>query len=159
MDYSVMSLEDIAALQIEELAAEGGCHIYLWTTHRFLPDALHMMKTWGFRYECVLTWIKKTSMTPFSWMYNSEMALFGRRGDLPLIQMGQKLSFEAPTTGHSRKPDIFYERVRNASCGPRLNLFAREKRDGFVAWGSEADFDGRQPRTQAGRKRRTLICS
>jgi len=138
LDYAVKSLDEIAALSISELAAEDGCHVYLWTTHKFLPVAFEIFKTWGVRYECLLTWVKPTGMTPFSWMYNTEHVLFGRVGHLSLVRLGLKLSFEASVTGHSEKPEIFYERVRQASPVPRLEMFARQPHEGFVAWGNEA---------------------
>lgn len=137
LDYPVMSIEEIAALPVADFAIEGGCHLYLWTTQKFLPDALDLMEHWGFNYQCVMTWVKPTGMTPYSWMYNTELVLFGRMGNLQLERMGLKLSFEAPVIGHSIKPDVFYERVLQASPEPRLEMFSRRERDGFEAWGNE----------------------
>lgn len=139
LDYPVMSLEDIAALDVPGLADDAGCHLYLWTTHKFLPDALALVAGWGFRYQCLLTWTKPSGFTPFSWMYNTEHVVFARRGSLQLLQVGLKLGMEAPTTRHSAKPDVFYERVVAASPGPRLEMFARGERDGFDVWGNEAE--------------------
>jgi N6-adenosine-specific RNA methylase IME4 len=137
LDYPTMTLEEIAALPVSDLAFEDGCHLYLWTTQKYLPDALRLMALWNFNYQCVMTWVKPTGMTPYSWMYNTELVLFGRRGDLPLVRNGLKLSFEAAVTVHSAKPDVFYERVLAASPEPRLELFARQERAGFAAWGDE----------------------
>lgn len=137
LDYPTMSLEDIAHLPLPDLADPSGCHIYLWVTHRFLPTGLSLLETWGFHYQCLMTWVKPTGMTPFSWMYNTEHILFGRQGDLPLSRMGLKLSFEAPMERHSAKPEVFYQRVREASPGPRLEMFARLEREGFEGWGNE----------------------
>ncbi len=137
LDYPTMNLEEIAKLPITELANENGCHIYLWVTHKFLPSGLDLFKTWGIKYQCLLTWIKPTGMVPFSWMYNTEHVLFGRIGSLKLNKLGIKLSFKAKTREHSRKPDKFYEIVRKVSPNPRLELFAREPREGFEVWGYE----------------------
>ena len=139
LDYPVMSLEDIAALDVPGLSDDAGCHLYLWTTHKFLPDALALVAGWGFRYQCLLTWTKPSGFTPFSWMYNTEHVVFARLGSLQLLQVGLKLGMEAPTTRHSAKPDVFYERVVAASPGPRLEMFARGERDGFDVWGNEAE--------------------
>jgi len=137
LDYPVMSLEEIAALPIPDRAEPTGCHIYLWVTQKYLPAGLQLFKTWDVAYQCLLTWVKPTGMTPYSWMYNTEHVLFGRIGSLPLDRLGLKLSFEAPALRHSQKPDIFYERVRQASPGPRSDMFAREPHEGFTAWGNE----------------------
>lgn len=137
LDYPTMSMEDIYALPVNELAADEGCHLYLWTTQKYLPNALAMVQAWGFHYQCLMTWVKPTGMTPYSWMYNTELVVFARRGDLPLLRNGLKLSFEAPSSGHSIKPDVFFDRVLQASPEPRLEMFARRTREGFSAWGNE----------------------
>ena len=137
LDYPVMTLDEIAALPVGEMAHAEGCHLYLWTTHKYLPDALRLLDGWGFRYECSLTWVKPTGMTPYSWMYNTEHCLFARRGNLPVVQKGLKLGFSAAVVRHSQKPDEFYERVLAASPGPRLEMFARQARDQFTVWGNE----------------------
>lgn len=119
-------------------SAMDDCHIYLWVTHKFLPAGLDLLESWGFNYQCVMTWRKNVGITPFSWMYDTEHVLFGRKGNLKLQRLGMRLSFEAPVRGHSAKPDVFYERVVDATPGPRLEMFARSGRDGFVGWGNEA---------------------
>ena len=138
-DYRTMELEAIRCLPLGELADGAGYHVYLWTTQKHLRDAFVLFDAWGVSYQCLMTWVKPTGMTPYSWMYNTEHVLFGRVGHLPLERMGLTLSFEAPVTRHSQKPDVFYERVLAASPGPRLELFARSPRAGFDAWGNEVN--------------------
>jgi len=138
LDYPTMTIEAIQNLPIKDLVSEN-CHIYLWTTHHFLPDALQIFKTWDVNYECLLTWVKNVGFTPFSWMYNTEHVLFGRIGNLKLTKLGIKLSFEAQTTKHSEKPDVFYEIVKQASPEPRLDMFQREPHEGFKGWGNETE--------------------
>jgi len=138
LDYPTMDIDEIQDLPVDDLAADSGAHVYLWTTQKHLPTALECLESWGARYECTLTWVKPTGVAPFSWQYNTEHVLFARFGDgLQLDQQGLQLSFEAPVTEHSEKPDVFYERARQASPGPRLNMFARRQRDGFDVWGDE----------------------
>lgn len=141
LDYPVMTLREIEALPVRELAAQDGCHLYLWTTHKFLPDALRLMAAWGFRYECSLTWVKPTGITPYSWMYNTEHCLFGRCGNLPIERKGLKLGFTAPVIRHSEKPGFFYDMAVQASPEPRLEMFARQAREGFTVWGNEVSAD------------------
>ena len=138
LDYPVMSLDEITALPVADIADPDGCHIYLWVTQKYLPAGIEMLKAWGFAYQCVMTWVKPTGMTPYSWMYNTEHVLFGRMGSLDLQRMGLKLSFDASVTRHSAKPEVFYERVLSATPGPRIELFSRADREGFIAWGNEA---------------------
>lgn len=138
LDYPTMSLEDIAALPIGDMADTSGCHLYLWTTQKFLPAAIAMVGDWGFKYQCILTWVKNVGFTPYSWMYDTEHVVFATSGHAPLDRLGLRLSFSAKVIGHSIKPDIFYEgRVIPASPEPRLEMFARKNRDGFEVWGNE----------------------
>ena len=78
-------------------------------------------------------------MTPFSWMYNTEHVLFGRIGSLKLEKLGIKLAFNEKSREHSRKPDVFYDIVKQASPEPRLDMFSRESREGFNLWGNEVN--------------------
>lgn len=137
LDYPTMPITDIEKLPVSDLAEEAS-HIYLWVTHRFLPDGLRLLDSWGFRYQCLMTWAKPSGFTPYSWMYDSEHVLFGTRGGLKLLKRGLRLTFTEPVNGHSVKPEVFYDRVRAASPGPRLEMFARQERSGFVPWGNEA---------------------
>lgn len=140
LDYPTMSLDKIADekwVPVRTHAADD-CHLYLWVTHKYLPAGLELMQSWGFNYQCTMTWRKNVGITPFSWMYDTEHVLFGRKGNLPLTQLGLRLSFDAPVQGHSVKPEVFYDRVRAASPGPRIDMFARTDREGFDTWGNEA---------------------
>ena len=140
LDYPVMNIEEIKDLPIGNLLHESGGHIYLWTTQKYLPKALEILENWNARYECLLTWKKPTGVAPFSWQYNTEHILFARYGSgLNLKKNGLQLSFEAPVTEHSEKPDIFYQKVKKASPEPRLEMFARKEREGFDTWGDEIE--------------------
>jgi N6-adenosine-specific RNA methylase IME4 len=136
-DYPTMSEEDLMDWPLSKFAADN-CHLYLWTTHRFQPIAMRLAEHWGFTYQCLMTWVKNVGMTPYSWMYSTEHVLFCRRGFLSLEKLGMRLDFRANVREHSRKPDIFYEIVRQASPGPRLDMFSREPREGFEQHGNEA---------------------
>jgi N6-adenosine-specific RNA methylase IME4 len=136
VDYPSMSLDEIRALPVPDLA-DDGCHVYLWTTHKHLPNALSLFESWGIRYQCLMTWVKNVGMTPFSWMYSTEHVLFGRIGNLDVQRKGLRLDFAAKVREHSRKPDEFFALAAQASPGPRLEMFAREGRDGFEPWGNE----------------------
>lgn len=139
LDYPIMQIEEIAALPVRDLFDPAGCHVYLWVTHKFMPAGLELFSRWNVQYQCLMTWVKPTGMTPFSWMYNTEHVLFGHAGSLKLEKLGLKLAFDAPVVGHSVKPDIFYDRVLLASPGPRLEMFARRDREGFKVWGNEIE--------------------
>jgi N6-adenosine-specific RNA methylase IME4/ParB-like chromosome segregation protein Spo0J len=136
-DYPTMSYEELLKFPCGDFAADD-CHLYLWTTHKHLPFSFELAEAWGFKYQCLMTWVKNVGMTPFSWMYSTEHVLFCKRGNLPLDQLGLRLDFNAKVREHSRKPDEFYDLVKRVSAEPRIDIFSREGRDGFESWGSEA---------------------
>lgn len=55
--YPLMKTKDILQLPVPSLC-DDNCHLYLWTTNNFLPDAFEVMKTWGFEYKTCITWVK-----------------------------------------------------------------------------------------------------
>lgn len=137
-DYPTMSEDELRAFPLPDVAAND-CHLYLWATQKYLPMALRLTEHWGFKYQCLMTWVKNVGFTPFSWMYSTEHVLFCTRGSLPLLALGKRLDFSAKVREHSRKPDEFYDLVREVSPGPRLDVFSREKRDGFDQYGNEVE--------------------
>jgi N6-adenosine-specific RNA methylase IME4 len=137
LDYPTMTVDRIATESPVCDLADDGCHLYLWVTHRFLPAGLRLVEKWGFRYHCLMTWRKPSGFTPFSWMFDTEHVIFATRGSLKVARRGLRVSFDEPVSGHSTKPEVFYDRVRLASPGPRIDLYARSTHSGFDAWGAE----------------------
>jgi N6-adenosine-specific RNA methylase IME4 len=73
----------------------------------------------------------------------TEHAILAVRGSPKLAIRGQSNALMAPVREHSRKPEEFYELVESLCPGPRVELFARESRKGWVSWGGERrKFDG-----------------
>lgn len=138
--YQTLTLEEIAAIPVPDIARDAA-HLYLWTTQKFLPDALGLVADWGFNYQCVLAWVKPNGTPTFGWMYDMELVIFARRGDCPVAMVGAGLWFQAPKpTGrkHSAKPDCFFKRAASVSPEPRISMYERTLRDGFEIWGAEA---------------------
>src|SRR5262249_16342412 len=58
-NYKTMTLREILALPVSELAAPEGSHLFLWTSGPFLPRPLKMIEEWGFKYSTrCFTWLK-----------------------------------------------------------------------------------------------------
>ena len=53
--YETMSLADIMALPVEQIAAAKS-HLYLWVPNALLPEGLAVMKAWGFEYKGNIIW-------------------------------------------------------------------------------------------------------
>lgn len=143
IDYPTLSVADIAALPVADLAEPDGCHLYLWTTNRYLPAAFTVLQAWGFRYAQTLIWCKMPmGLGPGgTFANNAEYILFGRRGSLKHLRRHDSVWFNWPRQGlggHSRKPEHFYDLVEQVSPGPYVELFARRQRLGWATWGFDA---------------------
>lgn len=138
-DYPTKSVEEIKLLPISNLAYEDGCHLYLWTTQRYLPIAFDILREWGFSYVFTMVWHKSGGFQPSGLpQYNCEFILFGRRGSLDFLDTKNFFTcFNGARREHSRKPAEFYNTVRRVSPEPRLDYFSREKREGFEQYGNE----------------------
>ena len=147
--YPLMKTKEIIAMapMVQDLA-EDNAHLYLWTTNNFLPDALEVMKAWGFRYVTMITWMKDRIGLGQYFRGLTEHCLFGIRGKLPYKdidgkrQQGKTGFFEEKRE-HSRKPVQMREMIEKVSYPPFIELFARERFDGWDAWGNEICFTGK----------------
>jgi len=144
--YPTMSVQDIKDLLVAvlEKVAPEQAHFYLWTTQKYIKHLFGIIEPAlreqaGFKYVCTLTWDKGGGFTPFfpGFMYSSEFVMFLAKGAQPILAPGTKTVFQAPRGRHSEKPAAFYDLVLQCSPPPRLELFARRRREGFDVWGDE----------------------
>ncbi|RJO62360.1 MAG: methyltransferase [Dehalococcoidia bacterium] len=141
LPYPTMTVSEILALPVQELAAEA-CHLWLWTTNQFLHDGFHVMEHWGFKYLAPITWVKPSGCGNY-FISRTQTLLFGYKGKcrFPLGRYKPTNFHATCPKRHSQKPDEAYALIESISPAPRLELFARQKREGWDVWGNEVKSD------------------
>lgn len=147
--YPCMSLADICALPVADIAADN-CLLAMWHVPAMPAYALAVVEAWGFRLATMkgFTWVKTTvngkqhfGMGNYT-RANSEDCLFAVRGrwnDLRVSRAVRQV-ITAPVRAHSQKPDEAAERLLQlVGDVPRIELFARVRRPGWMAWGNEVE--------------------
>lgn len=144
--YSTMSLEDIKALPVGELA-DKDCALFMWITFPLLREAWDVVESWGFTYKSVaFVWVKQNKKVPsLFWgmgywtRANAELCIIATKGSPKRQSRAVHQIIMSPIEQHSKKPDEARDRIV-ALMGdvPRIELFARQKTDGWDVWGNEA---------------------
>jgi N6-adenosine-specific RNA methylase IME4 len=144
LPYSTMTVSEIIDI---DPPAEWDAHLYLWTTSGFMHSAFKVLEAWEFTYSTTLVWAKAPIGHGLGGAYGiaTEFVLFARRGRLPALSKVGRNWFqwkrpydERGKPRHSAKPPEFYAMVEQVSPGPYLEMFARDHRLGWDAWGDEA---------------------
>ena len=145
--YPTMSIDELCALPVAELAAKDSA-LFMWATFPQLPEALRLIRAWGFTYKSVaFVWLKKNKKAD-SWFYglgfwtraNAEICLLATKGH-PKRQAADIHQFIiSPIEAHSKKPDETRDKIV-ALMGdrPRVELFARQTPPGWDVWGNEVE--------------------
>ena len=109
--YPTMSIEELCALPVADIAAEDSA-LFLWATFPQLPEALRLIKAWGFSYKTVaFVWLKLNKKA-YTWFYglgfwtrgNAEICLLATRGHPKRKSAGVHQFIISPIEQHSKKP-------------------------------------------------------
>jgi N6-adenosine-specific RNA methylase IME4 len=135
--YPCMETPEICEIKVP---ATPDAILFLWTTSAHLPEALRVIEAWDFEYVTNVVWVKD-SIGLGSWVRNQhELLLICRRGDMPAPSPANRPPsvIQAQRREHSRKPAQIYTLIEHMFPGlPRVELFARNTRPGWDAWGNE----------------------
>lgn len=166
--YPVMSLEQLKRLPVADIA-DNDCVLVMWWVGAMPREALDVIDAWGFRLINMngFVWVKLTKkLLQFFGMgfwtrAGSESALIAVKGkpkaanrSIRAVRFKGLLSElrdfieevvflrAAIPSQHSKKPEEFRNDIVQM-CGdvPRIELFARQRVDGWDAWGNEVESD------------------
>lgn len=146
LHYKTMKTPEICALPIKDIAEDNSV-LFMWTTDSHLSDALKVIEAWGFTYKTIgFVWNKKTNTGKQvcymgKWtMKGSEICLLATKGKAHGLIKSHKVRqlVEAERQVHSRKPDEVRNRIVELLGDlPRIELFARDAKQGWDVWGNE----------------------
>jgi len=141
--YPTMKPRDIIALPVSGLA-DKDCVLFLWAINSEVPLALKCIEAWGFNYKTVaFTWVKTTKNTYHfgggNWTRsNPELCLLAKKGNIKRQSASTRNLVISNLREHSQKPDEIRDMIIELVGDlPRIELFARQRVDGWDAWGNE----------------------
>lgn len=148
--YNTMSVEEICNLKVSEIT-DKDCALFMWTTDAHLEEAMKVIKSWGFKYKTIgFTWLKKeksgvqSCYVGFWTLKCGEICLLATKGNMSkyLKKRNVRQLVEATRGRHSEKPQEVRNRIVEMFGDiPRVELFARQKVEGWDCWGNEVESD------------------
>ena len=150
--YPTMTIEEMKKLDVGSLAGDN-CLLAMWYVSSQPQEALDLISAWGFKLRNFngFVWNKLTKNGKphfgmgFYTRAGAEMVAFATKGKPSEIikNHGVRQVLSAPIGRHSEKPDDFRkELVKMCGNAKRVELFAREKFEGWDSWGNEVDNGG-----------------
>ena len=143
--YGCEGLNFIKSLPVQKISDEN-CILFLWTTDPMLNASFEVIEKWGFVYKTMgFVWVKRNKKSPtfftglgYWTRSNPEYCLLATKGSPRRISKSVHSVIDTPLQQHSKKPDVVRDRIVEL-CGdlPRIELFARQKAEGWNAWGNQ----------------------
>lgn len=147
--YPTMSIEDICNMDVQSIS-DDDCVLFMWWVGSMPEEAIQIVKAWGFKIKNMngFVWVKLTKRLllffgmGFWTRAGSESCIIATKGKIKPVKRNIRAVIKAVNEKHSKKPNIFRKKIIEL-CGdiPRIELFAREKLEGFDVWGNEVKSD------------------
>lgn len=143
LTYPTMKLQEIIDLPVQKLADEN-CKLFLWGINKYLPAAFEVMKNWGFKFSTMLVWCKNPNGIGLGGTFSltTEYLLFGVKGKVGAAKRHDTTWWLEKRGRHSAKPQKFRQVIEETfPYDSKIELFAREKTEGWDVWGNEVESD------------------
>jgi len=150
--YPLLKVREIVPVIIDSgvFRPDDHAHLYVWATNTHLGDGLEVIRELGFRYITGLTWAKPGFGIGQYFRGQTEHLLFAVRGkgldlrrawtdqhNLSTLITADWVRNDQNKRIHSAKPREAFALIEAASPPPRLEMFARQPRQGWTTWGNE----------------------
>jgi N6-adenosine-specific RNA methylase IME4 len=154
-EYPCLNLEQLKMLKepIDKMASKN-CALLMWTTGPKIMEAGELIEHWGFDYKTVFNvWLKTTKNDlvvcglGFYTRSCCEFLLLATRGNMKTKVMNRSISQIVidPVGVHSEKPKKVSKIITDlfdCSDFKKVELFARDVKDGWYAWGNDPSVVG-----------------
>lgn len=144
LDYAVCSLDEIEEhLRIADFHTGENAVLFLWTIDKYLFEAQQIAERLGYKLHARMIWNKITGIpAAFTVRYGHEYLLYMYKGKLTPVAKEQRgkihTVFTEQVTKHSKKPIVAYEIIEKLyPTQTKLEMYARNERDGWDCWGNE----------------------
>jgi len=139
--YDTMPLDEIKNLPIKKICHKD-CVLFMWATTPLLEEAFEVIKAWGFRYKTCIYWRKIMSLGMGYWFRGQvEVLIVAVKGDIKAFRCQRANFIQTKVRRHSQKPTEMYGWIEEISkkhdLEPKIELFARERREGWDAYGNQ----------------------
>ncbi len=145
--YPTIPTEELKKLPVQQIAKDNSL-LFLWTTNPHLAQAIELGVAWGFEYKTVVFVWNKMNHNPGHYTLSyCELCLLFKRGRIPTPRGARNVKqlIEVPRNRHSEKPiEIAQGIIQMFPYQSRIELFARDSKEGYDSWGLEINQDGEQ---------------
>ena len=137
--YLLMDTADICAMPVKDLI-EDDAVLFLWSTSPHLPEALEVVKAWGFNYKTTFIWDKvKHNMGHYNSVRHEILLVCTKGACTPDVKKLFDSVVSIERTEHSKKPEYFREIIETLyTYGNKIELFSRSAPDGWDVFGNQA---------------------
>jgi len=140
--YQLMTIDAIKSLPIENISSDNSI-LFMWTQDAHLKNAIEIGEQWGFTYKTVgFVWDKQNFGMGYWTRKGAEICLLFTKGHPKRQSGGVRQFVSEKAIIHSKKPDEVKSRIVELMGDlPRVELFARQKTEGWDVWGNEVESD------------------
>jgi len=140
--YPLMTIEEIKNLPINEIA-DTDCILFMWVQDAHLKNAIDIGEHWGFTYKTIaFVWDKQNYGLGYWTRKGAEICLLFTKGNPKRVSGDVRQFISEKAKEHSRKPDEVRNRiVKLIGNLLRIELFARQRIEGWDVWGNETPND------------------